>query len=100
MIDLPAGLAERLPPDVVYLVASQLDPSINTTATVREIEPQAQSATRTRRARLTLAQHWKDRSALEQEEFVRLFTELLEHSYLTTIENYAGEKIIFQGSKD
>lgn len=56
VIDLPAGLAERLPPDVVFLVASQLDPSINTTATVREIEPQAQSATRTRRARLTLAQ--------------------------------------------
>ncbi|HJR03214.1 MAG TPA: ABC transporter substrate-binding protein [Methylomirabilota bacterium] len=48
-------------------------------------------------ARLTLAQHWKERSALEQEEFVRLFTELLEQSYLTTIENYAGEKITFQG---
>ncbi|MBN0978059.1 efflux RND transporter periplasmic adaptor subunit [Pseudomonas hygromyciniae] len=56
VIDLPAGLAERLPSDVVFLVASQLDPSVNTTATVREIEPQAQSATRTRRARLTLAQ--------------------------------------------
>ena len=46
-------------------------------------------------ARLTLARHWKDRSAAEQEEFVRLFTELLERSYLTTIENYAGEKITF-----
>ena len=48
-------------------------------------------------ARLTLAQHWKDRSAPEQEEFVQLFTELLERSYLTTIENYAGEKITFVG---
>jgi phospholipid transport system substrate-binding protein len=48
-------------------------------------------------ARLALAQHWKDRSAPEQEEFVQLFTELLERSYLTTIENYAGEKITFQG---
>ena len=55
VIDLPAGLAERLPPDGVFLVAGQLDPSIHTTAIVREIEPQAQSATRTRRARLTLA---------------------------------------------
>ena len=55
VIDLPAGLAERLPADGVFLVAGQLDPSVNTTATVREIEPQAQSATRTRRARLTLA---------------------------------------------
>ena len=56
VIDLPAGLAERLPPDVVFLVAGQLDPSVHTTAIVREIEPQAQSATRTRRARLSLAE--------------------------------------------
>ncbi|SDV07603.1 efflux RND transporter periplasmic adaptor subunit [Pseudomonas mucidolens] len=56
VIDLPAGLAERLPPDVVFHVAAQLDPEVNTTAIVREVEPQAQSATRTRRARLTLAE--------------------------------------------
>lgn len=48
-------------------------------------------------ARLTLARHWKDRSPQEQEEFVQLFTDLLERSYLTTIENYAGEKITFVG---
>jgi membrane fusion protein, multidrug efflux system len=56
VIDLPAGLAEQLPTDVVFEVAAQLDPSIHTTAIIREIEPQAQSATRTRRARLTLAE--------------------------------------------
>lgn len=55
VIDLPAGLADQLPPDVVFTVASQLDPGINTTATVRELEPQAERSTRTRRARLTLA---------------------------------------------
>jgi RND family efflux transporter MFP subunit len=55
VIDLPAGLAEQLPPDVVFTVASQLQPDINTTATVRELEPQAERSTRTRRARLTLA---------------------------------------------
>lgn len=55
VIDLPAGLAEQLPQDVVFTVASQLEPSINTTATLRELEPQAESSTRTRRARLTLA---------------------------------------------
>jgi len=48
-------------------------------------------------ARLTLARHWKDRSPQEQEEIVRLFTDLLERSYLTTIENYAGERITFLG---
>lgn len=54
VIDLPDTLVDQLPPDVVFSVAAQLDPSINTTAIIREIEPQAQSATRTRRARLTL----------------------------------------------
>ncbi|QKZ07403.1 MULTISPECIES: efflux RND transporter periplasmic adaptor subunit [Pseudomonas] len=56
VIDLPSSLAENLPPDVRFTVADQLEPSISTTATVRELEPQAESATRTRRARLTLAQ--------------------------------------------
>jgi RND family efflux transporter MFP subunit len=56
VIDLPATLAEQLPADVVFTVASQLDPAVSTTATLREIEPQADRTTRTRRARLTLAQ--------------------------------------------
>lgn len=56
VIDLPDTLVDQLPADVVFQVASQLNPQINTTATVREIEPQAESATRTRRARLTLAE--------------------------------------------
>ena len=55
VIDLPDTLVDQIPQDVVFSVAAQLDPSINTTAVIREIEPQAQSATRTRRARLTLA---------------------------------------------
>jgi RND family efflux transporter MFP subunit len=54
VIDLPAPLAEQLPEGVVFTVASQLDPSIKTTATLRELEPQAEASTRTRRARLTL----------------------------------------------
>lgn len=56
VIDLPASLAEQLPTDVVFTVASQLEPSIQTTATLREIEPQPDRSTRTRRARLSLAE--------------------------------------------
>ena len=55
VIDLPAGLAEQLSGEVRFVVAAQLDPDVNTTAVLREIEPQADAATRTRRARLTLA---------------------------------------------
>ena len=55
VIDLPISLAEQLDKGLVFTVASQLEPDINTTATLRELEPQADAATRTRRARLTLA---------------------------------------------
>ena len=48
-------------------------------------------------ARRTLAQHWAERSVQEQEEFVRLFTDLLERSYLTTIGSYRLATITFQG---
>ncbi|TDF83484.1 efflux RND transporter periplasmic adaptor subunit [Pseudomonas sp. H9] len=55
VIDLPTNLAEQLTGELKFLVASQLDPSISTSATMRVLEPQADAATRTRRARLTLA---------------------------------------------
>jgi len=48
-------------------------------------------------ARLALSRHWSAQSPRDQEEFVRLFTELLERCYLSTIENYAGERITFLG---
>jgi len=54
VIDLPAYLADTLSEGVEFLVMAQLDNSIQTTATVRVIEPQADASTRTRRTRLTL----------------------------------------------
>ena len=48
-------------------------------------------------ARRTLVQHWKDRSPNEQAEFVRLFIDVLERSYLTTIGNYPVTAVTFQG---
>ena len=56
VIDLPGPLAEALPKGIKFQVAGQLDPNVKTTARVREIAPQADSATRTRRTRLTLDQ--------------------------------------------
>jgi len=47
-------------------------------------------------ARRTLAQHWKTRSPQEQAEFIRLFVDLLEQSYLTMIGNYAFAAVTFQ----
>jgi RND family efflux transporter MFP subunit len=56
VIDLPDSVVDQLPAGVEFKVASQLAPQINTLATLREIEPQADRTTRTRRARLTLSE--------------------------------------------
>lgn len=56
VIDLPAGLVDNLPQDVRFQVAAQLEPSLVTEGRVREVEPQAERSTRTRRVRLSLAE--------------------------------------------
>jgi len=50
-------------------------------------------------ARRALGASWRRRTPQEQEEFVRLFTELLEHAYTDTIESYTDEKIIYVGER-
>jgi phospholipid transport system substrate-binding protein len=48
-------------------------------------------------SRRALSRHWTARSPEEQAEFVRLFTDLLERTYLGRIESYSGEKIVYTG---
>ena len=48
-------------------------------------------------AKRSLARHWQPRSPAEQAEFVRLFADLLERSYISKIELYGGEKIAYLG---
>jgi phospholipid transport system substrate-binding protein len=42
-----------------------------------------------------LARHWQARSPQEREEFSKLFADLLERSYVSKIEAYSGEKIVY-----
>lgn len=46
-------------------------------------------------AKRSLGAQWQKRSAAEQQEFVRLFTDLLEGTYLSKLEEYSGEKVQF-----
>ena len=46
-------------------------------------------------AKRSLARHWQPRSQAERDEFVRLFANLLERSYISKIELYGGEKIAY-----
>jgi phospholipid transport system substrate-binding protein len=45
-------------------------------------------------AQRALAQHWSKRTSAEKKEFVTLFGELLERSYINKIESYTGEQTI------
>lgn len=48
-------------------------------------------------AKRSLGRHWRARTPAEREEFVRLFTDLLERAYLSKLELYADEKVAFVG---
>ena len=46
-------------------------------------------------ARRALSRHWAGRTPVQHTEFVGLFTDLLERSYMNRIEAYAGERILY-----
>lgn len=46
-------------------------------------------------AKRSLGSQWSRRTPQEQQEFVRLFTDLLESSYIDKIDSYSGEKISY-----
>jgi phospholipid transport system substrate-binding protein len=46
-------------------------------------------------AKRSLARHWQPRTPAERDEFVQLFADLLERSYISKIELYGGEKIAY-----
>ena len=51
----------------------------------------------TETAKRSLARHWQARTGKEREEFIVLFGDLLERSYISKIELYGGEKIQYVG---
>jgi len=46
-------------------------------------------------AKRSLALHWKKRTPQEQKEFVGLFSDLLEDTYIRKIERYEDEKVVY-----
>lgn len=106
---------------VIYLfVALPLSagvPSDQTRATIEKVlailkEPAAKSERRDRlrqaiypsfdfaeMAKRSLGAHWQRRNPTEQQEFVKLFTDLVESSYVDAIESYNGEKVIVANEK-
>jgi phospholipid transport system substrate-binding protein len=50
-------------------------------------------------ARRSLGRHWTGRTEPERAEFVNLFGDLLERSYISKIDVYGGERILYTGEK-
>ncbi len=50
-------------------------------------------------ARRSLGRHWQGHTDKEHDEFVMLFADLLERSYISKIELYGGEKILYTGER-
>ena len=48
-------------------------------------------------ARRSLARYWDQRTDGEKKEFVRLYSDLLERTYMDKVEGYSGEKVIYEG---
>jgi phospholipid transport system substrate-binding protein len=66
-------------------------------AAVRKVAVEAFDVQET--ARRALGPHWQARTAAEREEFVLLFAELLEQTYIARIDYFGGEKLRFVSEK-
>src|SRR5687768_15355161 len=50
-------------------------------------------------AKRALGRHWQGRSAEERKEFVDLFADLLERTYISKIDMYGGERLRYTSEK-
>jgi phospholipid transport system substrate-binding protein len=60
---------------------------------VRSLAEQVFDVTET--ARRALGKHWQQRTPAERDEFVKLFANLLEQTYINRIDEFGGEKLTY-----
>ena len=101
----PAGLHAGLPTSQIHTTIDQVleilnDPTLKAKSAKEErrsrlrqvIYPRFDFAEMSRRS---LGPTWQRISPREQQEFLKLFTQLLEDSYVSNIESYNGEKVLY-----
>jgi len=64
---------------------------------VRKVASEAFDVSET--AKRALGQHWQQRTAAEREEFIQLFANLLEQTYISRIGEFGGERITYVGEQ-
>lgn len=91
---------EQIRASVDKIVAILNNPQLKSAAKTKERRDQLRQAISSRfdfteMARRSLGSQWRRIGPKEQEEFVRLFTDLLERAYLDRIEGYSDEKFAY-----
>ena len=89
---------EQVRGTVDQVIAILADPSLKTESKQKERRDQLRRVIFARfdfaeMARRSLGPEWRRRTATEQQEFINLFTDLLQDSYIGTIESYSGDKV-------
>ena len=89
---------EQVRGTVDQVIAILADPSLKTESKQKERREQLRRVIFARfdfaeMARRSLGPEWRRRTATEQQEFVILFTDLLQDNYIGTIESYSGDKV-------
>src|SRR5438128_12683192 len=97
----PAGPAsDQLEVGIDKVIHVLADPSLKGTAKAKQRRDALREITGplfdwNEMASRSLGRHWQPRTEAERQEFVRLFHDLLERSYLTTLERYNGERVAY-----
>jgi phospholipid transport system substrate-binding protein len=99
---LAGELTEKMKQTTDKILAIVSDPALKDPSQTKERRTLIRSAVDERfdweeMARRSLARHWDERTAEEKKEFVGLFADLLERTYLSKVEDYSGEKVQYEG---
>ena len=105
LTDMPARAgvpSDQLRSQIERVLKVLDDPALKTESKTRERRAAVRKIAEdifdfTETAKRALGRHWAQRSQGEKDEFVGLFADLLERSYLSKIELYGGEKIAYTG---
>ena len=91
---------EQVRSTVDQVIAILQDPSLKTESKQKDRREQLRRVIFARfdfaeMARRSLGPEWRRRTAAEQQEFVNIFTDLLQDNYIGTIESYSGDKVAY-----
>jgi phospholipid transport system substrate-binding protein len=98
---LAAGPMEEIKQTTDKILSIVADPALKAPSKTAEREKRIRQAVDERfyweeMARRSLATHWAKRTPEERKEFVGLFANLLERTYMKKVEDYSGEKVLYE----